>query len=213
NMVVTCLYGVLGPDAGHLVFANAGHNLPVVSLDGNVSELRARGMPLGLMSGMRYEETEAVLEPGAHLLLYSDGLTEAHDSARDMFGSPRLAGVMAEAGPGRGDQLIDALLSALGAFTGDAEEQEDDITLVAIRRIEPPTLLAEFSVASEPGNEREAIRRLEPLLASQGVSSGRLERLKTAVAEATMNAMEHGNGSRPETSGELTVLAERDAIR
>jgi serine phosphatase RsbU (regulator of sigma subunit)/anti-sigma regulatory factor (Ser/Thr protein kinase) len=213
NMFVTCLYGVLEPDTGHLVFANAGHNLPVVYLDGNVSELRARGMPLGLMSGMRYEETEAVLEPGAHLLLYSDGLTEAHDSARDMFGSPRLAAVMAEAGPGRGDQLIEALLSALAAFTGEAEEQEDDITLVAIRRVEAPTLLAEFSVASEPGNEREAIRRLEPLLASQGIASARLERLKTAVAEATMNAMEHGNGFRPETPVELSVLAYHDAIR
>jgi anti-sigma regulatory factor (Ser/Thr protein kinase) len=140
-------------------------------------------------------------------------LTEAHDSARDMFGSPRLAGVMAEAGPGRGDQLIEALLSALAVFTGGAQEQEDDITLVAIRRVEVPILLAEFSVASEPGNEREAIRRLEPLLASQGIASARLERLKTAVAEATMNAMEHGNGFRPDTPVELSVLADHDAIR
>ncbi len=64
NMFVTCLYGVLEPDTGRLVFANAGHNLPVMSVDGVVSELRARGMPLGLMTGMSYEETEAVLEPG-----------------------------------------------------------------------------------------------------------------------------------------------------
>jgi len=53
NMFVTCLYGVLEPDTGRLVFANAGHNLPVMSVDGVVSELRARGMPLGLMTGYR----------------------------------------------------------------------------------------------------------------------------------------------------------------
>ena len=90
-MFVTCLYGVLEPDTGRLVFANAGHNLPVCRSDGVVSELRARGMPLGLMPGMNYEETEAVLEPGATLLLYSDGVTEAHDPTREMFGSQRLA--------------------------------------------------------------------------------------------------------------------------
>ena len=71
NMFVTCLYGVLELDTGRLVFANAGHNLPMVASGGTVTELYARGMPLGLMPGMDYEETEAVLTPGAQLLLYS----------------------------------------------------------------------------------------------------------------------------------------------
>ena len=213
NMFVTCLYGVLEPDSGRLVFANAGHNLPIVALDGEVTELRARGMPLGLMTGMAYEETEAVLTPGAHLLLYSDGVTEAHDAGREMFGSPRLSRVMAEAGPNAGERLIGALLSALGTFTGGTAEQEDDITLVAIRRGEAPALLAEFSLTSEPGNEREALRLLEPVLSSEGLPAARLERLKTAVAEATMNAMEHGNGFRPDEMVELRVLADADAIR
>src|SRR5919201_449049 len=98
NMFVTCLYGVLELDTGRLVFANAGHNLPMVAAGGAVTELMARGMPLGLMPDMIYEETEAVLEPGAHLLLYSDGVTEAHDADREMFGGPRLSAVMGQAG-------------------------------------------------------------------------------------------------------------------
>jgi serine phosphatase RsbU (regulator of sigma subunit)/anti-sigma regulatory factor (Ser/Thr protein kinase) len=197
NMFVTCLYGVLELDSGRLVFANAGHNLPVLAADGTVTELLARGMPLGLMPGMTYEETEAMLDPGAHLLLYSDGVTEAHDADREMFGGGRLSAVMAQAGSSDGGTLLRTLLEALADFAGSASEQEDDITLVALRR-DPVDALTEVSVPSEPGNEREALRRLEPALAAAGLPPARLERMKTAVAEAVMNAMEHGNGFRPE---------------
>jgi serine phosphatase RsbU (regulator of sigma subunit)/anti-sigma regulatory factor (Ser/Thr protein kinase) len=213
NMFVTCLYGVLEPASGRLVFANAGHNLPLVALDGTTSELRARGMPLGLMTGMSYEQTEARLQPGSQLLLYSDGITEAHDPGREMFGGPRLAAAMAEAGGGDGGRLISALLERLRAFTAAAAEQEDDITLVAIRRLPAATELADFRLKSAPGNEREAIARVELALAGEGLEPARMERLKTAVAEATMNAMEHGNGFDPERLVGLTVVASADEVR
>ena len=61
NMFVTCFYGVLDPASGHLRYANAGHNLPLVHAAGDASELRATGMPLGLMPGMSYEERETTL--------------------------------------------------------------------------------------------------------------------------------------------------------
>src|SRR5438067_6180022 len=61
NMFVTCLYAVLQLDSGRLRYANAGHNLPYLGTAHDVLELRARGMPLGLMMGMKYEECEATL--------------------------------------------------------------------------------------------------------------------------------------------------------
>ena len=79
NMFVTCFYGVLDPATGRLVYANAGHNLPLVQTGAEASELRATGMPLGLMPGMDYDEQTTTLAPGARVLLYSDGLVEAHD--------------------------------------------------------------------------------------------------------------------------------------
>src|SRR3954451_13712269 len=79
KMFVTCLYGVLDVETGRLRFANAGHDLPYVKTAGGVVELGARGMPLGLMSGMAYEEKEIILEPGDSVLLHSDGIVEAHD--------------------------------------------------------------------------------------------------------------------------------------
>ena len=102
NMFVTCLYGVLDPATGRLRYANAGHNLPFVAERRRASsELRATGMPLGLMPGMSYEENEAMLEPGASVLLYSDGLIEAHDPDREMFGTDRVRDRLATGRGGR----------------------------------------------------------------------------------------------------------------
>src|SRR5215212_9481741 len=132
KMFVTCLYGVLDPSNGHLRFANAGHDLPYVKTADGIVELRARGMPLGLMPGMSYEEKDAALEPGDSVLLHSDGIVEAHDPNREMFGFPRLKEVMADAPSGRA--LIDRVLSELATFTGPGAEQEDDITMVTLER-------------------------------------------------------------------------------
>src|SRR3954463_644481 len=116
KMFVTCLYGVLDPATGHLRFANAGHDLPYVKTDGGVVELRARGMPLGLMPGMVYEEAETVLEPGDSVLLHSDGVVEAHDPDRGMFGFPRLKETVADNAGGQA--LIDRVIADLASFTG-----------------------------------------------------------------------------------------------
>jgi anti-sigma regulatory factor (Ser/Thr protein kinase) len=69
-------------------------------------------------------------------------------------------------------------------------------------------ILAEFSVPSEPGNERRAMEVVADLVKDMGLTQQRLERLKTAVAEATMNAMEHGNKYRAEVPVEVVVLVE-----
>jgi serine phosphatase RsbU (regulator of sigma subunit) len=138
NMFVTCLYAILDPESGRLVYANAGHDLPYrrrAGRGGAAEELRARGMPLGLMPGMGYEEKEMVLEKGESVLFYSDGLVEAHDRRREMFGFPRLQGLVGAHRSG-GSSLISFLLAELGRFTGEGWEQEDDITLVTLDRSE-----------------------------------------------------------------------------
>jgi serine phosphatase RsbU (regulator of sigma subunit) len=132
NMFVTCLYAILDPENGRLSYANAGHNLPCRRHNGQADELRARGMPLGLMPGMSYEEKEIVLEKGESVLFYSDGLVEAHDPKGEMFGFPRLRALIAKHGDER--SLVDSLLEELYSFTGEGWEQEDDITLVTLRR-------------------------------------------------------------------------------
>jgi serine phosphatase RsbU (regulator of sigma subunit) len=132
NMFVTCFYAVLDPNNGSLRYANAGHDLPYLHHSGDCEELRARGMPLGLMPGMRYEEKETIVHSGQAALLYSDGLVEAHDPEGEMFGFPKLRALIAEHGEER--SLGDFLLEQLYSFVGEEWEQEDDITLLTLKR-------------------------------------------------------------------------------
>lgn len=80
------------------------------------------------------------------------------------------------------------------------------MTQVAPRRLDT------FTLASEPGNERLALARVAGTVKDLGLSDARLERLKTAVAEATMNAIEHGNDNRPEIPVEVEVTQDGDEI-
>lgn len=201
KMFVTCLYALLEPASGTLVFANAGHDLPYHRTSEGVFDLRARGMPLGLLPGMQYEEKEATLRPGDCLLLYSDGLVEAHSPSREMFGFPRLQGLMGESVNGN---LVPFLLDRLHAFTGPDWEQEDDVTMVLLQahgrgngsHTRQMETLARFELPSRPGNERRAMEQVAEVVGPLHLPQDKVQRLKTAVAEATMNAMEHGNKYR-----------------
>ena len=229
KMFVTCLYAILDPVSGHLEYANAGHDLPHWRHNGKVTELRATGMPLGLMPEMFYEEKEVTLGAGDSVLFYSDGLVEAHNPQREMFGFPRLARLLEE--KGHGTPAIDYLLAELSVFTGKDWEQEDDVTLVTLRREDreskvkniPSVLtqpgddesqnnphwrtLAELLLPSIPGNERQAMEQVIQAVQELHLSTRRLEHLKTAVAEATMNAMEHGNHYQPDVPVIIQVQA------
>jgi predicted ester cyclase len=138
NMFVTCFYAILEPESGRLSYANAGHDLPYLWYSGECVELRARGMPLGLMPGMGYEEKETVLQGGDSALLYTDGLVEAHDPKGEMFGFPRLQALVSELAEEE-SSLGEALLEELYSFVGEGWEQEDDITLLTLRCTASPS--------------------------------------------------------------------------
>jgi len=132
NMFVTCFYAILDPKYGTLKYANAGHDLPYLWRGGDAEELRATGMPLGLMPGMSYQQKEIELDCGQGVFFYSDGLVEAHDPKGEMFGFPRLRALVAE--QGEEGSLGDFCLEELYSFVGESWEQEDDITLLTLKR-------------------------------------------------------------------------------
>jgi serine phosphatase RsbU (regulator of sigma subunit)/anti-sigma regulatory factor (Ser/Thr protein kinase) len=217
KMFVTCLYGVLEPSTGRFRFANAGHNLPYIRTAEGTAELRATGMPLGLLPGIKYEETEAILEPGQVMLLHSDGVAEAHSADREMFGFPRLLDVVGSRRDG--GEVIDRVLTELGRFVPPGAEQEDDITLVSLTRADGGSHVAPsgfidvaFTIPSEQGNERGASEHVAEAVASLGLEPARLEKLKTAVSEAVMNAIEHGNESNPELPVEIAIRRDADEL-
>jgi serine phosphatase RsbU (regulator of sigma subunit)/anti-sigma regulatory factor (Ser/Thr protein kinase) len=235
NMFVTCLYGVLEPATGRFVFANAGHNLPYRRSEGWVDEIRATGMPLGLLPGMAYEEADAVVESGQGLLLYSDGFVEAHAPDGEMYGFPRLRDAYGAFDGDTGSELVDRLLDELHGFTGSAWEQEDDLTLVALRRsggtgfastekdaeageataaeASGERSLLDLEIPGAIGNERMAMDRVAEAVAPLDLAPDRLERLKTAVSEAAMNAIEHGSQGRPEVPIRVHVTTTDESLR
>ncbi len=235
KMFVTCLYALLDPATGQLLYANAGHDLPYHHLQmGGVTELRATGMPLGLMPGMKYEEKETWLAHGESILFYSDGIVEAHNPDRGMYGFPRLMKLIGEYE--ENSSLKDVVLEDLTEFTGPGWEQEDDITMVTLQRskgygvseianrsVSPAEegnssngsdwqTLAELIVPSQPGNERVAMEQVTEAVERLHLPARRLDQLKTAVAEATMNAMEHGNHYLPDRPVSIKVLASQVAL-
>lgn len=230
KMFVTCLYLILNSATGHIRFANAGHNLPYLRTKDGVVEARATGMPLGLMQGMDYEENEVTVAPGQRLLLSSDGLVEAHNPNREIFGFPKVKEIMAEEHNSSG--LIEILLDELGNFTGEDYEQEDDITLLTIEHsissrspstgvevIQDSTgkekegkTLGQFSFPSQPGGERQASIQVLESLQGIDLTEARRKRLETAVAEATLNAMEHGNHYQEDLPVEIRVFTLQDRL-
>jgi anti-sigma regulatory factor (Ser/Thr protein kinase) len=240
NMFVTCFYAILDPASGRLQYANAGHDLPYVHHTDGVTELHARGMPLGLLPGMHYEEQHLTIVRGENVLLYSDGLVEAHNPQREMFGFPRLRALVAAHPLDDGRTLIQELLAELERFTGAGWEQEDDITLVTLQRRAVPAVgarpllvagnptgagsteeasgdgawrtVATWTLPSAPGNERLAMEQVAAAVQELALPAARLERLKSAAAEAVANAIEHGNQSRPERPVSLTVLVSATAL-
>lgn len=217
-MFVTCLYAIVDTRGGEVVFANAGHNLPYVRRHDGVLELRATGMPLGLMPGITYEEQTHQLTDGEWMVLTSDGITEAHDPTGNMYGFARLMARIARHKKDR--SFINDLVKDVEQWSGPGSEQEDDITLVVVQRTASAaaaaaafdeSLLVEFSIPSVEGNERLAIDRVSAALTNH-IDGIKLDRLKTAVGEAVMNAIEHGNRFDPMVNAEVQVLASHSRL-
>ena len=134
-LFVSAFYAVLEAADGWLTFANAGHNLPLIRrADGQIEEVMSRGMVLGIMDDMTYDEATAARAPDDILLLYTDGITEAMDADGELFGKARLSDAVAHAAPATARDLVDAILAAVRAYIGNTP-QADDLTIVAVKRI------------------------------------------------------------------------------
>ncbi|MDP3047249.1 MAG: SpoIIE family protein phosphatase [Chloroflexota bacterium] len=139
GLFVTVFYAVLDVASHQLTYVNCGHNPPLLLREGSgdAEWLSTQGIALGMMEGITLEERTLGLGSHDLLLLYTDGITEAMNSAQEFFGTDRLLAAardaMAERPAGSPDQAVAAVLSSLSAFVGDAPPA-DDITLVALQR-------------------------------------------------------------------------------
>jgi serine phosphatase RsbU (regulator of sigma subunit) len=133
GMFVTMLAAALEPEAGTLEFSCAGHPPPLVrAADGRVSELAAPGaLPLGAMNDVQFAQHSVTLAPGSCVLLYTDGLDEAHNEKQELFGKERVMEALRRGG--NAQDVLDSMLVDLARFTA-GEAQSDDLTLIAMSR-------------------------------------------------------------------------------
>jgi len=133
NRYATFFYGELDPSARRLDYVNAGHNAPMIfRSSGALERLKASGPVIGLVDGGSYEQRSTTLGPGDLLVVYSDGISEAMNSAEEEWGEERLAASVRERRDGVATNLITHLFERADAFVAGAI-QHDDMTLVVVR--------------------------------------------------------------------------------
>ena len=150
DMFVTVWLGILELSTGRLTAASAGHEYPVLSRPGEDFAILKdrRGFVLGGMEGLRYEDYELVLEPGAKLFVYTDGVPEACDAKGEFFGSARMLRALNEVRSRTPQEILDGVRAAVEAFVGEAE-QFDDMTMLCVEYRGPEDAAA--NGGAEPG--------------------------------------------------------------
>ena len=135
SMFVTVIYAVYSPQTGRFVYANGGHNPPlVIHSDGSSTLLSPiGGIALGIASGMSFSQDTVLIAPGETLFLYTDGVTEAMNAEREEFGVERMQKVFADHPPHSSKEATDIIFDAVHKFAGDTP-QSDDITCLALYR-------------------------------------------------------------------------------
>ena len=134
GMFVTAWMGILNVKTGKVLFANAGHNPPLVKhADGTYEYLKTRaGFVLAGMEGVRYRGNEIDLAPGDSIYLYTDGVTEATDLNTELYGEDRLHTVLEKYKDAAPQVICDEVKRDVDAFVGEAP-QFDDITMLALK--------------------------------------------------------------------------------
>jgi phosphoserine phosphatase RsbU/P len=131
NRFVTFFFGILDRD-GNCTYTNAGHNPPLlVRADGSMLELKEGGMVLGLFPQAQYEERTVRLEPGDHLVLFTDGVLEARDTAGDEFGEERMSTLLRQHADKSAAVIARCLQESIAAFSAQTP-QHDDITVMVL---------------------------------------------------------------------------------
>lgn len=189
NMFVTFFIGILDLATGHMRYCNAGHNAPVMLTDFKFPLPVEANLPLGVMSGFAYKEQEIDMHYDDAIFLYTDGLTEAENSAHALFGEKRMYDVLSTRR--RSDHHMEVMKKAVSEFVGDAP-QSDDLTMLFIHYL---------NESATEGRERHLILHndiqqipqlaefVETIASEMHIDQGLAMSLNLALEEAVTNVI------------------------
>ncbi len=135
NMFVTLFLAVLDTEHRIMHYCNAGHNPPYVLKDsGELVRLDARHGPIvGAMEGIPYGTGELTIDRGDTLFIYTDGVTDATDEDRQLYGEERLKSTLGSLRFESATQIVSTIADDVDIFEGNSHEQADDITILTVR--------------------------------------------------------------------------------
>lgn len=135
DLFLSAIYASFNARTGHLTYANAGHNRPILlrSSTGDIQELTARGIILGEFDDIELEEDTVELLPGDVFVCYTDGVTDAINAQQQPFDEQRLFEIISSHVDASAEELLSVILDEIRRFVGDTA-QTDDMTLVIVKR-------------------------------------------------------------------------------
>ncbi|MFN8609201.1 MAG: SpoIIE family protein phosphatase [Vulcanimicrobiota bacterium] len=205
SMFVTLFAVILNVRSGHLEFSNGGHNLPFLLGPSQAPEQlpRTRGMGLGAAEGVAFQTGSLRMRPGQSLLLYTDGISEAHNPASELYGEERMRQFLAAQSDLRPRPLVENLLAEIRRFESGGP-QADDITALVIAYLGPagPVSLQLKNQMAELDGLAQAI---EGFSASFHLSPSEANALQLAAEELFTNAVSYGYEPGDEGSLELIL--------
>lgn len=216
QMFVTLFVGVLDLPTGRLYYCNAGHDAPLL-LGDVVGELRCNeNIPVGVLSTWKFTLQEARIYTGTTIFLFTDGLTEAMDANKNLFGIERIEDVANQIlGQGHQEpqQIIDQMTDAVHQFVGDAE-QSDDLTMMAIQYIRKQSDIRMRSHLVLDNNMQEVPRLndfVQEVCETIGFNEPNTADIKKAITEAVVNVIKYAYPR--DTHGEVNIEAASNDMR
>ena len=185
-MFITMFLGIMDLKEGKIRYCNAGHNPPIVVSNGKAEFLSTDpSLLLGVEPSAKFTAYDLTLAPGDTLFLYSDGLTEAENERKELFGEKRALKTAAGFGEMTAEEQIDRMCAAVSRFVGNAE-QSDDLTMLAVRR-QPALSMLTLT------NDLNELTKLEPFLEDtfrdKNLDASVLSQISLALEEAIANVI------------------------
>ena len=210
SMFVTCWLGILDTVTGELRYANAGHNSPIIYSGGKVSFLKcAHGMVLGGFDAAKYKEESIRLNQGDKFILYTDGVTEAHDIKDELFGNERLIAFAQTHINDTADQFVPNLREELNRFS-EGKEQFDDITMLMVELHQGAKIMSSRSFKPDTRELNNLFSYSSSLLEILNFSKRDIIMINTALEEVFVNVSKYANKST--SAVEISLSNDQDNI-
>ncbi len=216
NMFVTLFIGVLDLPTGHLRYCSAGHDAPIIPVDGQWKSLDTEAnLPIGIFEDTKYDVQETFIQANSTIFLYTDGLTEAMNDKRQLFGIKRIKNVLESNADKDPKDLLDIVREAMHRFVGDAE-QSDDLTMLAIHYTpqEFNSILSETIILKNNVREVSELSNFQKsVFEKMNLDKSLARQLRLAIEEAVVNVIEYAYSPDTEGSIEIRIMSDGNRLK